>query len=252
VHRAQVRRRWRRGEGHGRQQRRHAWRAMIKLFKSLQNNQQFKMFSHLGPKSKELMLIKGSSLRGQLSSRDWKKMKRMTSLMCEMKKWILLLKFRLSTWGFSLPSDHLLLDSAPNLGPLISYWEINKFENCWYKSVRILEVLKVSFQHFLNLPSSQQDMSGSILGALSNNRWSWGIQTNFQRSFFFCFGLKLMLSTTTWLQRTVSYGVPNHASVILFLSVKQGLMLGSEAEIRTYSCLSHLDFFYNSLVMIVL
>jgi hypothetical protein len=29
--------------------------------------------------------------------------------------------------------DHLLLDSAPNLGPLISCWEINKFENCWYK-----------------------------------------------------------------------------------------------------------------------
>jgi hypothetical protein len=31
------------------------------------------------------------------------------------------------------------LDSAPNLGPLISRWEINKFENCWYKSFRILE-----------------------------------------------------------------------------------------------------------------
>jgi hypothetical protein len=26
--------------------------------------------------------------------------------------------------------DHLLLDSAPNLGPLISRWEINKFKNC--------------------------------------------------------------------------------------------------------------------------
>jgi hypothetical protein len=26
--------------------------------------------------------------------------------------------------------DHLLLDSAPNLGPLISRWEITKFENC--------------------------------------------------------------------------------------------------------------------------
>jgi hypothetical protein len=30
---------------------------------------------------------------------------------------------------FTTP-DHLLLDSAPNLGPLISRWEINKFENC--------------------------------------------------------------------------------------------------------------------------
>ncbi len=29
-----------------------------------------------------------------------------------------------------VPLDHLLLDSAPNLGPLISRWEINKFENC--------------------------------------------------------------------------------------------------------------------------
>jgi hypothetical protein len=40
----------------------------------------------------------------------------------------------------TVPPDHLLLDSAPNLEPLISRWEINKFENCWYKSVRILEV----------------------------------------------------------------------------------------------------------------
>jgi hypothetical protein len=72
------------------------------------------------------------------------------------------------------PPDHLLLDSAPNLGLLISRWEINKFENCWYKIVRILEVLMLLFQQFLNLPSSQQDMRGPILGALSNNRWSWG------------------------------------------------------------------------------
>jgi hypothetical protein len=26
--------------------------------------------------------------------------------------------------------DHLMLNSAPNLGPLMSRWEINKFENC--------------------------------------------------------------------------------------------------------------------------
>jgi hypothetical protein len=54
--------------------------------------------------------------------------------------------------------DHLLLESAPNLGPLIPCWEINKFENCWYNNVRILGVW---------------DMSGPILGDLSNNRWSW-------------------------------------------------------------------------------
>ncbi len=45
----------------------------------------------------------------------------------------------------TLPPDHVLLDSAPNLGPLISRWETNKFENCWYKSVRILVVLKLLF-----------------------------------------------------------------------------------------------------------
>ncbi len=72
------------------------------------------------------------------------------------------------------PRDHLLLDSAPNLGPLISRWEINKFNNCCYKSVRILEVLKLLLQQFLNLTSSQRDMSGPILWDLSNNRWSVG------------------------------------------------------------------------------
>jgi hypothetical protein len=45
-----------------------------------------------------------------------------------------------------VPHDRLLLDSAPNIGPLISRWEINEFENCWYKSVRILEVLKLLFK----------------------------------------------------------------------------------------------------------
>jgi hypothetical protein len=69
-----------------------------------------------------------------------------------------------------LPHDHLLLDSAPNIGQLISRWEINKFENCWYKSVGILEVLKLLFHQFLNLSSSQRDMSGPILGDLFNNR----------------------------------------------------------------------------------
>jgi hypothetical protein len=74
-------------------------------------------------------------------------------------------------FGYPPPPDHLLLDSAPNLGPLISRWKINKFENWWYKSVRTLEVLKLLFQQFLDFSSSQQDMSGPRLGALSNNRW---------------------------------------------------------------------------------
>ncbi len=75
---------------------------------------------------------------------------------------------------FYIPPDHLILDNTPNLGPLISRWKINQFENCWYKSVRILEALKLLFQQFLNLSCSQRDMSGPILGALSNNRWSGG------------------------------------------------------------------------------
>ncbi len=66
-------------------------------------------------------------------------------------------------------------DSAPNLEPLKSHWEINKFENCSYKSVRILEVLKLMFHQFLNVSSSQRDMSGPRLEALSKNRWSGGI-----------------------------------------------------------------------------
>ncbi len=73
-----------------------------------------------------------------------------------------------------VPPDHLLLDSALNLGPLISPWKIKKFKNFWHKCVRILEVLKLLFLQFLNLSSSQRDMGGPILGALSNNRWSGG------------------------------------------------------------------------------
>jgi hypothetical protein len=44
--------------------------------------------------------------------------------------------------------SHVLVDSGPNLGSFTSRWEINKFENCWYKGVRILEVKKLLFQHF--------------------------------------------------------------------------------------------------------
>jgi hypothetical protein len=66
------------------------------------------------------------------------------------------------------------------LDPLISCWETDKFKNCWYKSVRILEVLKLLFQQFLNLSSSQRDVSDPILGALSNNRWSGGIPFSHQ------------------------------------------------------------------------
>jgi hypothetical protein len=29
-----------------------------------------------------------------------------------------------------LPHGHLLLDNAPNIGPLISPWELDEFKNC--------------------------------------------------------------------------------------------------------------------------
>jgi hypothetical protein len=72
-----------------------------------------------------------------------------------------------------VPPDHLLLDSSPNLRPLISCWEINKFENWWYKSVRNLEVLKLLFPQFLKFSSFQRDMSGPKLEDMSKNRWSF-------------------------------------------------------------------------------
>jgi hypothetical protein len=81
-------------------------------------------------------------------------------------------QYRMNVLRRVVPPDHPLLDSAPNREPLISCWEINKFENCWYKNDMILEVLKLFFQQFLNFPSSTWVMSGPILGGLSNNRWS--------------------------------------------------------------------------------
>ncbi len=74
------------------------------------------------------------------------------------------------TYYWTVP---LILDHA--------YWETNEFENCWYKSVRILKVLKLLLQQFLNFSSFQQDMSGPILGTLSNKRWSGVSCLNSQR-----------------------------------------------------------------------
>ncbi len=71
--------------------------------------------------------------------------------------------------------DHLLLDSVPNIGPLISCWELEKFKNCWNKiSIRTSKSLTLLYQQFSNLLISQRDISGPRLGALSNNRWSGG------------------------------------------------------------------------------
>jgi hypothetical protein len=68
--------------------------------------------------------------------------------------------------------DHLLLDRAPNSGPRISRWELDKFKNCWNKSFRTFKILTLLYQQFSNLLISQRDMNGPRLGALSNNRWS--------------------------------------------------------------------------------
>ncbi len=82
-----------------------------------------------------------------------------------------------------LPPDDLLLDSATNLGPLISLWELDKFKNYWNKSFRTSKILTLLYQQFSNLLISQRYMSGPRLGALSNNRWSEGIETVYRISY---------------------------------------------------------------------
>jgi hypothetical protein len=72
-----------------------------------------------------------------------------------------------STLG--IPPDHLLLYRSPNIGLLISPWELDKFKNCWNKSFRTSKILTLLYEQFANLLISQR---GPRLGALSNNRWS--------------------------------------------------------------------------------
>jgi hypothetical protein len=81
----------------------------------------------------------------------------------------------LLTVSSSILPDHLLLDRSPNIGPLISRWGLDKFRNCWNKSYRTPRMLTLLYQQFSNFWISQRDMSGPRLGALFNNRWSWGI-----------------------------------------------------------------------------
>ncbi len=100
--------------------------------------------------------------------------------------------------------DHLLLKSVPNLEPLISRWEINKFENCWNRSFRTAKILTLLYQQFLNCLISQQDMSGPSLGTLSNYRWSgvciinwsWGWQSIFTAVFFFFLTVRWEIDAT--------------------------------------------------------
>jgi hypothetical protein len=76
-----------------------------------------------------------------------------------------------SSW-LTVPHDHLLLDSAPNIGPLMSRCELDKFKNCWNKNFRTSKILTLLYQQFSNSLISQRDMSGPRLGTLSNNRLS--------------------------------------------------------------------------------
>jgi hypothetical protein len=85
-------------------------------------------------------------------------------------------------YRFNCTPDHLLLDGAPNIGPLISRWELDKFKNCLNKSFRTSKILTLLYQQFPNLLISQRDMSGPRLGTLFNNRWSGGtVSTEFVR-----------------------------------------------------------------------
>jgi hypothetical protein len=87
-------------------------------------------------------------------------------------------RFQVSLISKVLPSDHLLLDTSHNIGPLVSRWELDKFENCWNKSFRTTKILTLLYQQFSNLLISQRDMSCPRLGALSNNRWSGVLDRN--------------------------------------------------------------------------
>ncbi len=129
-----------------------------------------------------------------------------------------------------------------------------------------LEVLKLLFQQVLNLSSSQQDMSGQILGDLSNNRWSRRSEKVSSSVIFHvfhmstpdispidCYKKKKAVSplvpwpmdalTVDYIQIQFSKKTMN-----LFPAMKQVLMLKLEAKIII--CLSHLDVF-KALVMFV-
>jgi hypothetical protein len=75
-----------------------------------------------------------------------------------------------------VPPDYLLLDTAPNIGPLIAWWKLAKFKNCWNKRFITSEILTLLYQQLSNLLNSQRGMSGPRLKALSSNRWSGGGQ----------------------------------------------------------------------------
>jgi hypothetical protein len=79
-----------------------------------------------------------------------------------------------TTSGIYLPSTYywtvpLILDHLYLVGKLTC----SKIADTKVR-VRNLKVVKLLFQQFLHLSSSQRDMNGPILEAVSNNRWSGG------------------------------------------------------------------------------
>ncbi len=96
----------------------------------------------------------------------------------------------------TVPADRLSLDRSPNIGPLVSRWELEEFENCRNKSFRTSKILTLLYPQFSNLLISQRDMNGPRLGALSDNRWS-GVVHYYSRiiiSFRLCFGRLVILA----------------------------------------------------------
>ncbi len=92
------------------------------------------------------------------------------------------------TYYWTVP---LILDHSYLLG------EVKMFKNCWYKRVRILKSLKLFFQQFLYLSSSQRDTSGPILGDLSSNRWSGVVRNSLLEEEDFSHDLDLCSFNTT-------------------------------------------------------
>jgi hypothetical protein len=62
--------------------------------------------------------------------------------------------------------DNLLLDRCPNIGPLISRWERDKFKNCWNKSFTTSKILTLLYQQFSNLLISHRDEWSKISGTV--------------------------------------------------------------------------------------
>ncbi len=97
-----------------------------------------------------------------------------------------------------IPRDHLSLDRSPNIGPLISLWELDKFKNCSNKSFRTSKILTLLHQQVSHLLFSQRDMSGPRLRELSNDRWlggniNWSKVTRYSQPLLLCIAIEVRI-----------------------------------------------------------